>query len=105
MTEGTTSPLQRFLGLLLGLLLLPLPFIVELMYFHGTESTLNAPFHAVLFFGVVQALVILPASLCFYLAGKHGVVRGLLYFGTFAALSNTLLWIFVFKGVFNAHPY
>jgi hypothetical protein len=44
-------------------------------------------------------------SLCFYVAGKHGLVRGLLYFGTFAALCNTALWVFVYRGLFNAHIY
>jgi hypothetical protein len=73
MTEGTTSPRQLWLGLGIGILLLPCPFILELAYFHGTDGTLNVPFHAVLFFGVAQAFAILPASLCFYLAGKHGV--------------------------------
>jgi hypothetical protein len=45
------------------------------------------------------------SSLCFYLAGKHGVMRGLLYFGTFAELCNALLWVFVFRGIFKAHSY
>jgi len=104
-TEETTSPRQLWLGFVLGILLLPVPFILEFAYFHGTEGTLNVPFHAVLFFGVVQAFAILPASLYFYLKDKHGVVRGLLYFGTFAALCNALLWVFVFRGIFNAHSY
>jgi hypothetical protein len=59
-----------------AILLLPCPFILELAYFHGTEATLHVPLSAVLFFGVAQAFAILPASLCFYLVGKHGVVEG-----------------------------
>ena len=50
-------------------------------------------------------VAILPAALCFYFVGKHDVVRGLLYFGIFAALCNVLLWIFVYRGFFNGHIY
>jgi hypothetical protein len=99
-TKGTTSPRQVLVGVVLGIFLLPLPLILEFAYFHGTEGTMNPPFQAVLYFGMIQAFTILPASLCFYLIGKHGVVRGLLYFGTFAALSNVLLWIFAYRGFF-----
>jgi hypothetical protein len=105
MTKGRTSPRQVVVGMALGILLLPLPLILEFAYFHGTEGTMNVPFHAVLYFGVIQAFAILPASLCFYLLSKHDVVRGLLYFGTFAALCNVLLWIFVYRGFFNARIY
>jgi len=105
MTEGTASRRQVVVGVVLGILLLPLPLILEAAYFYGTERTLDVAFHAVVFFGAIQALAILPASLCFYVAGKHGVVRGLLYFGTFAALCNTALWFFVYKGMFNVPIY
>jgi hypothetical protein len=105
MTKGWTSPRQVVFGMALGILLFPVPLILEFAYFRGTEGTLNVPFHAALYFGVVQAFTILPASLRFYLVGKHDVVRGLLYFGTFAALCNVLLWIFVYRGFFNPHIY
>ena len=105
MTKGTTSPRQVVVGMVLGILLLPVPLILELYYFHGTQGIMNVPFHAALYFGVIQAFTILPASLCFYSVGRHDVVRGLLYFGTFAASCNVLLWIFVYRGFFNARIY
>jgi hypothetical protein len=105
MTEGMASRRQVVVGVVLGILLLPLPVVLEFAYFHGTERTLDVVFHAMVFFGAIQAFAILPASLCFYVAGKHGVVRGLLYFGTFAALCNTVLWVFVYRGLFNARIY
>jgi len=105
MTEGTASRRQVVVGVVLGILLLPLPLLLESAYVYGTERTLDVVFHAVVFFGAIQALAILPASLCFCVAGKHGVVRGLLYFGTFAALCNTALWVFVYRGLFNARIY
>jgi hypothetical protein len=103
MTKGTKSPRQVLAGVVLGLLLLPLSLILEFEYSHGTKDALDAPFHAALYFGVIQMVAILPAVLCFYFVGKHDVVRGLLYFGIFAALCNVLLWIFVYRGFFNAH--
>jgi hypothetical protein len=43
-----------------------------------------------------QVLTILPAALLFFSAGKHGVVRGLLRVGTFLAVGNiaVLLWLY-----------
>jgi len=106
MTEETTSQSGVLNGVLLGILLLPAALIVEYIYLSdGSMAALNVPFHAVLFFGVVQAFGVLPAALLFYARGKHGVVRGLLYFGIFAALSNVWLWIFVYRGFFNAPIY
>jgi hypothetical protein len=72
MTEGMASRRQVVVGVVLGILLLPLPVVLEFVYFHGTERTLDVVFHAMVFFGAIQAFAILPASLCFYVAGKHG---------------------------------
>lgn len=105
MREGTTSVRQVIFGVGLGILLLPVPLILEAQHYNGEMAGLNVPFHAVLFFGVVQAFAILPAALCLFLTGKHGVVRGLLYFGTFAAVCNVLLWVFRFRGFFNPPIY
>lgn len=105
MREGTNSLRQVIFGVGLGILLLPFPLILEAQYYKGEMAGLNVLFHAVLFFGVVQAFAILPAALCFFLAGKHGIVRGLLYFGTFTAVCNVLLWVFRFRGFFNPPIY
>ncbi len=105
MREGTTSSRQVIFGMALGILLLPIPLILEAEFYKGEMAGLNVLFHAVLFFGVVQAFAIVPAAVCFFFAGKHGVVRGLLYFGIFAAVCNVLLWIFPFRGFFNPPIY
>ena len=63
MTEGTASRRQVVVGVVLGILLLPLPLLLESAYFYGTERTLDVVFHAVVFFGAIQALAILPASI------------------------------------------
>jgi hypothetical protein len=104
----TTSPLQVLLGVVLGALLQPAAiflasrFWTVLLNHKSSWPEMDLIFHIVLFFGIVQAFAILPAALVFYAARKHGVVSGLLYFGTFLALLNVLAWITNYRNFF--HP-
>jgi FtsH-binding integral membrane protein len=102
MIKESSTP-QILVGVGLGLLLeaaaLAIGFVLmemvqkvrnpsDLTYLHFFTSLVIG-----YFFGVVQAITIVPSSLIFYFAGKHGVVRGLLYFGTFLALLNLLFLV------------
>ena len=109
--KPTTSPLQIFLGVVLGALLQPVALLLASSFWTnvmGQRSSwpgMEALFAAVLFFGVIQSFAILPAALVLYAAGKQGVVSGLLYFGTFLALLNVLAWIANFRNFFHAPTY
>jgi hypothetical protein len=107
--KPTTSPLQIFLGVLLGIVLLPAALLLaghfwtDIMHILHQESIwpgLEFIVAAVLFSGIIQAFTILPAALVFLAAGKYGVVSGLLYFGTFLALLNVLAWIARYRDFF-----
>lgn len=109
------SSYQIGLGRFLGIFLQPLSFllvarhlnpIVPLekwglaiyaflaMYF----SLLPVPRPAFLIpsFGVAQVLTILPAALLFWVIRKHDVARGLLQAGTYLALANIALIIYIY---------
>jgi hypothetical protein len=100
-----TSSLQIALGCVLALLLQPLSLWIVWTYLSpkGGWQFLGAPFvfaglylslipvvhfFVVPSFGVAQALTILPATVIFYLGGKHDILRGLLLVGTGLALLN-----------------
>jgi hypothetical protein len=108
MTQTKVSRRQLLFGFFLGLLLLPVPFLLESWFLglnHRELGGLEAIVDAVLYFGAVQACVVLPASLLFHLEEKDGVVRGLLYLGILAAVCNVALWVAVFAGIFNPRIY
>jgi len=103
--KPTSSPQQLSLGVALGILLQAVPPLLLSMYWGLHPSPGGAglglavlPLFAagVLSVGMWQVLTILPAALLFLSAGKHGVVRGLLRVGTFLALGNiaVLVWIY-----------
>ena len=94
--KSTSSPRQVFWGVVLGILLQAVPPM--LLFMHTGESQGGAGLAALVFFfagifslGMWQVLTILPAALLLLPTGKHGVVRGLLYCGTFLAAANIVL--------------
>lgn len=95
--EPTSSPQQVSLGIALGILLQAVPPLL-LFGAGGGLGLAVLPLFAggILSLGMWQVLTILPAALLFLSAGKHGVVRGLLRVGTFLALGNVavLLWLY-----------
>jgi len=104
MKKATSSPLQIVGGLALGAIAQPLAYIGIAMfrqaYSPNSWAGLETLFIAFLFFGVVQAIVIVPLALVFWALGKNGVVCGLLYFGTILALFNVQAWIFGYRDFF-----
>jgi hypothetical protein len=105
--KPTSSPQQVTLGVALGILLQAVPPLLILWYSELHPPTGEAAGWAgigvpvffaagILSVGMWQVLTILPAALLFLSAGKHGVVRGLLRVGTFLALGNIamLVWIY-----------
>ncbi len=107
MTTQSNSPTQIFLGIGVGLLLQPVALIVGSMLwniFHGYHDSsetgwafLTAP---VYFFGVTQAIVIIPSVFFYHAKQQYDKVRGLLYVGIFLALCNVLLWVFKYSKSF-----
>jgi hypothetical protein len=103
--QPTSSPQQVSWGVTPGILLQAVPPLLLSMYWglHAAPGGAGLglavlPLFAagILSMGMWQALTILPAALLFLSAGKHGVVRGLLRVGTFLALGNVavLVWIY-----------
>jgi len=105
--KPTSSPQQVAWGVALGILLQAVPPLVLIAYYELHPLTgeaagwagIAAPgFFAagILSMGMWQVLTILPAALLFSSTGKHGIVRGLLRVGTFLALGNiaVLLWLY-----------
>ncbi len=106
--KPTSSPEQVSWGVTLGIVLQAVPPLLIFRYSELHPPTgeaagwagIGAPvfFAAGIFsVGMWQVLTILPAALLFLSAGKYGVVRGLLRVGTFLALGNiaVLLWLYV----------
>jgi len=100
--KSTSSPRQVSCGIVLGILLQAVPPMLLFMHWQNQpltgESQGGAGLAALVFFaagifslGMWQALTILPAALLLLPTGKHGVVRGLLYCGTFLAAANIVL--------------
>jgi len=101
--KSTSSPQQVFGGVVLGFLLQAVPPMLLFMYYQSQPpltgeargwAGLAAPvfFAAGIFsIGMWQVLTILPAALLLLPTGKHGVVRGLLYCGTFLAAATVVL--------------
>jgi hypothetical protein len=103
--KSTTSPQQVAWGTTLGILLQPVSLIIVLAFVTattkpGTESRgwgmMGAFLGYFLYFGMAQVLTILPAALLLLPTGRHGVVRGLLRVGTFLALGNMVLFVFLY---------
>jgi len=103
--KSTSSPLQIGMGVLLGIVLQPLSLlIVEGLIVAttraGTEQRgwglMGATLGYFAYFGMAQVLTILPAALLLLPTGKRGVVRGILAVGTFLALANIVLLVFLY---------
>lgn len=97
--KSTSSPQQITCGVVLGILLQAVPPLLIYGYWQLHPPTGEAAGWAgiavpgfilagMLSMGMWQVITILPAALLILPTGKHGVVRGLLYFGTFLALAN-----------------
>jgi len=108
--RSTSSPLQITIGVVLGILLQPVSLWLVGAYITATRTgeargwaLMGAAFLYVVYFGMAQILTILPAALLFLPSGKHGVVRGLLGVGTFLAIANiaVLIFIYLFGGEFR----
>lgn len=105
--KATSSPQQVAWGVALGILLQSVPVLILVAYYQLHPLTgeargwagIAAPgiFAAgILSMGMWQVLTILPAALLLLLTGKHGIVRGLLYVGTFLAIGNILVLIWLY---------
>jgi hypothetical protein len=105
--KSTSSPQQIAWGVALGILLQAVPPLLLFMYWQvhpltgearGWEGIAAPGFFAVgiLSMGMWQVLTILPAALLLLPTGKHGVVRGLLYVGTFLATATILVLIRIY---------
>ncbi|MGA2354605.1 MAG: hypothetical protein ABSG02_08915 [Terriglobales bacterium] len=97
--KSTSSPPQVVCGVVLGIMLQAIPPLLLFRYWQlhaipgkgpGWEGLagMGLALAAVLSVGMWQVITILPAALLILPTGKHGVVRGLLYIGTFLALGN-----------------
>jgi len=104
MKRGASSALQIAGGVVLGAIAQPFAYLGIAMFLQITSSNSWWPmsefFAGLLYFGVVQAIVIVPLALAFWALGKNGVVCGLLYFGTFLAVDNVLAWVFRYRDFF-----
>lgn len=105
----TSSPSQVGAGIVLGLLLQPISLMMVGLYVQsttaaGTEARgwgmMGVALLYWFYFGMAQVLTILPAALLLLPTGRHGTVRGLLYVGTFLALTNIAILIAAFAGGF-----
>jgi hypothetical protein len=92
---GTTSRSQVVFGVAFGILLQPVSVMMVIAYINATAhgegrgwGLMAAYLLYWSYFGMAQALTILPAALVMLSFGRHGVVRGLLYVGTTLALLN-----------------
>jgi len=103
--KTTSSPLQVVLGAALGILLQPVSLMLVGAYVQattraGTEARgwgmMGAALLYMFYFGMAQVLTILPAALLLLPTGRHGVVRGLLYVGTFLAVGNIGVLAFMY---------
>jgi hypothetical protein len=106
--KATSSDGQVYCGVILGILLQAVPPLLLFTYWQSHPLTgesqawagLAAPafFGAgILSMGMWQVLTILPAALLLVPTGKHGIVRGLLYVGTFLAAANILLVLAIYR--------
>jgi hypothetical protein len=98
--KSTSSPHQMAVGVVLGIALQPLSFLIAAgCMFAKTGDLRWGLMGAILlftyYFGAGQVLTILPAALILLPSGKHGVVRGLLLVGTALALLNLGVLIFL----------
>jgi hypothetical protein len=109
----TSSPAQVSVGVAFGLALQPISLGMVGVYVQsttvaGTEARgwdmMGLALLYWLYFGMAQVLTILPAALILLPTGKHGIVRGLLYVGTFLALANIAILIAVFAGAGPPFP-
>jgi NO-binding membrane sensor protein with MHYT domain len=96
---------QVGLGVVLALALQPLSVFLVVSYIKNTRTgeaqgwgVMAATLGYMFYFGMAQVLTILPASLLILPTRQYGVVRGLLYAGTFLALLNAamLFWFYFF---------
>jgi hypothetical protein len=118
--KKTSSPLQVVLGCALGVLLQPVSLWIVLNHLTSARppkdwglgifpvigmylALLPVPRGplALPSFGVAQAFTILPAALFMWLAGRYGVVRGLLHTGIALALANIGVMVFVYVGFYS----
>jgi hypothetical protein len=100
--KSTSSQQQVTCGIVLGILLQAIPPLLIYRYYQLHPPTGEAAGWAgialpgfvmvgILSMGMWQVLTILPAALLILPTGKHGIVRGLLYVGTFLALGNVAI--------------
>jgi hypothetical protein len=103
--KSSSSERQVFWGVILGVLLQavpPLLLFAESRPLTGESqgwAGIGAPVFfgaGILSIGMWQVLTILPAALLLVPTGKHGVVRGLLYVGTFLAAANIVLLLRIY---------
>src|SRR5271165_3520426 len=103
--KSASSPLQIGLGVALGIVLQPVSMamvgaLIVATTRPGTEERgwglMGASLLYFTYFGMAQVLTILPAAVLLLPTGKHGVVRGLLAVGTFLALANIVLLVFLY---------
>jgi len=102
--KSTSSPPQVGWGVVLGLLLQPISLGLVLAYVTATTrpgedrgwGLMGALFFYFFYFGMAQVLTILPAALLLLPTGKHRVVCGLLGVGTFLALANIAVVVFMY---------
>lgn len=101
----TRSLSQVSVGVVLGILLQPLSVLMVIAFIEVTARSseergwgiMGACLLYILYFGMAQVLTILPASLLLLTAGKRDIVRGLLYVGTFLAVTNVVLLVALYS--------
>jgi hypothetical protein len=94
---------QVGIGVVLGFALQPLSVFLVVSYIKATTSgeaqgwgVMAATLGYMFYFGMAQVLTILPASLLILPTRQYGIVRGLLYAGTFLALWNVARLFFFY---------